>query len=103
RQGAKFVAVAVSDLIRAQQHALTPTPIVCAWIGNLSDRQVGISDSSVDRLVLLPKSAFKLQPDLDRRHIRRKRINRLLRGCAHIDVDLTKDGQRNGANTIIAM
>jgi hypothetical protein len=78
RHRCEFVCVGTVEKICAQQH--TPAGAIKAgvWIGDLPNRQVGVADAAVDRLVLFPEAALELQADFDGR-----REGHGVDGCLH--------------------
>ena len=69
RHRREFVGVRTVEQIGAQQHAPAGAIESGVRIGDLPNRQVGVADAAVDRLVLLPEAALELQADLDGRRI----------------------------------
>src|SRR6266403_5038768 len=65
RHRCEFVCVGTVEKICAQKHTLTVAIETRIWIGDLPDRQVGVADAAIDRLVLFPKAALELQTDFD--------------------------------------
>src|ERR1700683_4475621 len=55
--------------IGAEQYASATAVEAAIGIGDLPDRQVGVADAAIDRLVLLPEAALELQADLDGRAV----------------------------------
>src|SRR6202790_3140932 len=84
----------------AEQHAPAGAIEAAVRIGDLPDRQIGIADTAIDRLVLLPEPAPELQPDLDRPRIRHG-VDRGLHAVADIDRKLAQDRERDGADAPI--
>src|SRR5438105_6125758 len=66
RHCGKFIGAGAVEDISAEQHAAPRTIESGVGIGDLADRQVGIANAAIDRLVLLPESALELEADLDR-------------------------------------
>jgi hypothetical protein len=50
-------------MYRHQQDAFATSVIACTGVRNLPDRQIGIADAAIDRLIFLPKTALELQAD----------------------------------------
>src|SRR5262249_38964422 len=65
RHGCEFEGVRSLKKIGPQQHASAATIKVRIWIGDLPDRQIGVANAPVDRLVFFPESPLHLQTDLD--------------------------------------
>src|SRR5262245_5379212 len=70
-------------------------------IGDLSDRQIGVADSAINRFVFLPEPALELQSDFDRRGIG-YRVDRSLHAGAYVDLDLAENGEREGADASVS-
>src|SRR5258707_4844724 len=100
RHRSEFVCVRTVEKICAQKHTPAGTIEAGVWIGDLPDRQVGVGDAAVDRLVLFPEAALELQADFDG-----WRVGDGVDGCLHaiadVDRKLAQNGQRNRADAPI--
>src|SRR3982074_3241013 len=94
RHRGEFVGVGTVEKICAEKHTFACAIEAAIWIGDLPNRQGGVADAAVDRLVLFPEAALELQADFDRCH-----IGHGVDGCFHaiadVDRKLTQNGKRN--------
>ena len=88
--------------IGAEQHALAAQVAAVIRVRNLRDRQVGIADSAVDALVLLPEPAPELQARLQRSVIRQC-IDRGLQLCRDPQLELAQDRDRQSADAPVGL
>src|SRR6266516_6962718 len=102
RHRREFIGVGAIEQIGAQQHPPATTVEARVRIGDLADRQVGVTDAAIDRLVLLPKTALELQADLDRRDIGHG-VDGRLHATTDVDRKLAQDGKRNRTDAPIGL
>src|SRR6202790_456908 len=102
RHRGEFVGVGTVEQIGAEQHAPAGAIEAGVGIGDLPDRQIGIADTAIDRVVLLPEPAPELQADLDRSRIGH-RVDRRLHAVADVDLKLAQDRERYGADAPIGL
>src|ERR1700751_4431622 len=96
-QRREFKGICAAHDISAQQDSGAVAIEVSVGIGDLWDRQVGVADPAVDRLVLLPEPPLELQSDLHSRSVGNG-VDCRLHAAAYTDRNLAKYGERNGAD-----
>src|SRR3984957_13870075 len=90
RHRRELVRVRSIERVSAEQYALAARIEIRAGIGNLPDRQIGVTDAAEDVLVLPPEPAGKLQPEFYRGRIRNS-VDRRLHRRRHVDRELAQD------------